>query len=206
MTKLRHRSLNLQLAHDVQVQAVIALDGAGDYCLQADLLPDLLTGDLDSISPAGLQLLRERTLVKENLDQNCSDLTKGLEEAAAMKAEHVTLLGYRGGRSDHLLTILATVWMNDFPFSITLLDDDETVHLLRPGEYNFTTARAAIVSLVTFSSEGTRVTLRGARYPAEKLLLMPGTHGVSNRCIESSLSVSVLDNNLFLVITKPDAE
>jgi thiamine pyrophosphokinase len=206
MTTLRQRSLDLHLGHVVPVQAVIAADGAGDYCLQADLIPDLLTGDLDSISPTGLQQMRERTLVKENPDQNSSDLAKGLEEAAAMGAEHVTLLGYCGGRTDHLLSILAAVGVNDFPRSITLLDDDETIHHLRPGEYSFATPTAVTISLITFSREGSRVTLRGTRYPADDLLLLPGTRGVSNLTVEQSVSVTVLSNDLFLVITEMDAE
>ncbi len=206
MAKLRQRSFNLYLDHPVPVQAVIAADGAGDYCLQADLIPDLLTGDLDSISADGLQLMRERTLVKENPDQNGSDLTKGLEEATLMGADHVTLLGYRGGRTDHLLSILATARINDFPRSITLLDDDEIIHHLRPGEYSFATPAAAFLSLVTFSSEGARVTLRGTRYPADNLLLLPGTRGVSNRCVEQTVSVTVHNRDLFLIITEPGTE
>ncbi|MBL7033185.1 MAG: thiamine diphosphokinase [Candidatus Delongbacteria bacterium] len=200
LEELRQRRVDLHQGWLVPVQALVAADGAGECCLQADLLPDILTGDFDSISPATLANFRKRTTVRKHMDQDCSDLAKGLQEIKLLQAQHVTILGYRGGRTDHLLSILATVRVNDFPRSIALLDDDEIIHHLRPGDYNFITPPDQLISLVTLSSSGARVTLHGAQYPADNLLLPPGTRGISNRCHEGALTVSVRDNDVFLIL------
>ncbi len=202
LEQLRRRRVDLFYGWSVPVLALIAADGGGDVCLAADLLPDIVTGDFDSISPAALEELRQRTTVRERPEQDSSDLTKALVEAEQLAAKHVTILGYRGGRSDHLISILASMRSNPFPRSVSLLGEREIIHHLRPGDYNFVTPEDKRISLVTFASHGVWINLHGTDYKADNLLLLPGSLGISNRCCHGALAVSVRQNDLFIIFSE----
>ena len=63
--------------------------------------PDLIIGDLDSLSSKSKDTFLNQTLKIE--DQNKNDLTKAVEFAISKKAEKIILLGTSGGREDHAI-------------------------------------------------------------------------------------------------------
>lgn len=71
--------------------------------LACGLNPDVVVGDLDSVSAKALSAAG---VVVEALDQNLSDCDKLLAYAAGERVEEITLVGAEGRRIDHMIGIL----------------------------------------------------------------------------------------------------
>lgn len=90
-----------QLAQD---KNVLVLDGAYRILLQAGVMPDTLLGDFDSIHPEDLQHARSASIqVIEAVDQNKSDLEKGIEYLDQQNATDICIVAGTGKRLQHTL-------------------------------------------------------------------------------------------------------
>ena len=80
---------------------IICCDGAAERLLAHGRIPDLITGDMDSL-PAALRE-RFRDIVRHNPDQETNDLTKAFRLALTLSPERITILGATGAREDHTM-------------------------------------------------------------------------------------------------------
>ena len=93
-------------------EAVIAVDGGLDAALAAGLVPTLLLGDLDSVTPAGLRWADEHGLpvMRHPADKDDTDTALALAEivrTADLAATDVIVLGASTiDRFDHVLGTL----------------------------------------------------------------------------------------------------
>ncbi len=89
---------------------VVAADGGLDHARAAGLDPDLLVGDLDSISPVGLAWAVEHAQVERHpADKTCTDTELALALAARRSPDHVLLVAGAGDRLDHALAALGAL-------------------------------------------------------------------------------------------------
>ena len=107
---------------------VVCVDAGLMHCLSLELQPDLLVGDMDSVSP---ELLHDERVI--NVERHIypskkasSDLQLALEVLSARAISEVVLLGVSGGRTDHMLFNWHLVLLRLWPFKIQLID--ETMH------------------------------------------------------------------------------
>ena len=79
----------------------ICCDSAADNLVAYGMEPDMIVGDLDSLSPA----LRERyhDIITHVGEQDDNDLTKSFHAALALHPSRITILGVTGLREDHTL-------------------------------------------------------------------------------------------------------
>ena len=80
---------------------IVCCDGAVEKLIECGLSPDIVIGDMDSISEGAIEKLGD-TLVKVG-DQNSNDLSKGLDWIERQGMKSVTILGADGLREDHEL-------------------------------------------------------------------------------------------------------
>jgi thiamine pyrophosphokinase len=84
---------------------VIAADRGAEYCLAAGIRPDLVVGDMDSVSPSVLRELSEAgtTLKRHAPEKDETDTRLALDEALAMGGRSIEILAGTGSRIDHSL-------------------------------------------------------------------------------------------------------
>ena len=84
---------------------VIALDGVGEEFLKHKIIPDFVCGDFDSISSEGLKKLKAQgSKIYHMVDQNYSDLDKGIMLCDSMNASSIKIFNSLGGsRLDHTI-------------------------------------------------------------------------------------------------------
>lgn len=82
-------------------ELVVACDGAADRLAAAGIVPDVVVGDLDSISQEALADFPGAVLRED--EQETNDLSKALRFCRGRKAREVMVLGASGGREDHLI-------------------------------------------------------------------------------------------------------
>ena len=102
-------SLLPSLAADVDL--VIAVDGGGRVCLEAGVMPDIVLGDFDSLSPDDLGRLSElgASIMRFPAEKDASDLELALLEARRAGAGSVVVTAAMSGRLDHTLVALGVL-------------------------------------------------------------------------------------------------
>jgi len=161
---------------------LLAADGGADSLARIGLIPRVVVGDLDSVSPATTAWLGPDRLVRLP-DQDRTDLEKALIFAFdELGVRRLTVLGALGGRSDHeignlgLLCRLARgtdlVFRDAVSWTIAI---DGAVDLdARPGEvWSFWTFDPAVL-----------VSLDGVRWPVRRASLAAGGRpSISNEAV-----------------------
>lgn len=164
---------------------LIAADGGANHCDALGLLPDILIGDLDSISPALLESYQTRSVEvhRHPAEKNATDLELALDLALKRGASQVMLIGVLGGRWDmsisNIMLVAADCYKN---LSITLVGRDCTMRILHPGREHCITGRLGdTISLLPLSGAARGVTLSGFAYPLSNQQIDFGSsRGVSN--------------------------
>jgi len=174
--------------------ALVGADGGADIIGDADLVPEAIIGDLDSVRyRAGWEA---RTRVLHIPEQITTDFQKALYSTSAP----VTLaLGMTGKRLDHTLAALSAV-LQYAPMRRLMLIDEVDVALAATGPVRFSAAQRERVSIhplvpIRFRSSS------GLFYPMDDLLLEPGgLLGTSNEGTGGMVEIVPADATPWLLI------
>ena len=182
-----------------RVDLTIAADKGLEAFVSAGVTPDILLGDMDSVSE---EVLARMQSVSEIDRLPCikddTDGVHALDVAIARGAQHITLLGALGGRLDHALAnLMLLVRAHRSGVKARILDEsvciervDHTVVLHG--------AKGDTASLLPLG-EAKGVTLRGFFYPLDGRCLDSGYPlGISNVITEDEAVVSVEEGDLLL--------
>ena len=191
-------SFNLQHERTTYDQ-LVALDGAANRLLDLNLIPDVIVGDLDSITTSVLNQCESSGVhIVRIPSQEKSDISKGLQWVQQEQPNaRIDVIGIEIGRYDHHLAAYSALF--ECQSSATLLLNGWTATRVDSNPTTFQVKPDAIISLIPFGSvQG--VTLEGCQYPLQNASLTTGTQGVSNKAIESEIVVSAQSGNLLLLI------
>jgi len=127
----------------------ICADGAAERLRRtcAELVPNLIVGDFDSISPSVLESYRSQGVHLSDLshDQGSTDLQKALAAAETAGCERVIIAGQSAGimgRLDHTFGIVNALFLHA-KLQPVVVGDDSMMFLLQPGEHRIVVPNAA---------------------------------------------------------------
>jgi thiamine pyrophosphokinase len=180
---------------------VVCADNGAATALAFGLIPDVVVGDLDSLTPSTLKELRQRNVAIEThpRDKDATDGQLALARALEAGPARLWLLGFLAGpRLDQSLANLLLLTGLETP--ATLLDERNEGALLRPGTVLTWRPEAdEVVSLIPLRADASGVRTRGLRWPLDDATLkFADTRGVSNEPSAPEVSVS-LSRGLLLV-------
>jgi thiamine pyrophosphokinase len=94
-----------------QADLVIAADSGTDLAHRLGLVPSVVVGDMDSVTPAGLERAKSAgaTVERAPVDKDETDFELALRAARAAGVSSVRILGGAAGRLDHLVANLAVL-------------------------------------------------------------------------------------------------
>ncbi len=189
---------------------LLCVDGGVRHCLQANLTPDVVVGDLDSLdaqSKLALQNLNAET-VRYPQDKDASDLELALQLLAERSCNEVLLLGISGGRSDHMLFNWQVVAGRSWPFRLQLIDHSVIAYVVDAANpFAQSTPIGQTFSVVPVAAKAQGLCVSGARFPLQKVSLEVGsTLGLSNVVTESHLQVSVDAGIVLVMLVHPDSD
>lgn len=182
---------------------VIAADSGYDHALAHGIAVDLLVGDLDSISPAGLAHAHDTgtPIDQHPMDKDDTDLELALRLAIERGTTSIAIYGGEGGSIAHLLAVALSqanpMWAaNDVVWHTRT----GTVRTATGGHtVKFSCDIGDTVTLVP-AGGASGVTTAGLRWKLSNARLMAGTSlGVSNKATASVVTVEV-DGGAVLVI------
>lgn len=181
-------------------ELTIAADRGLEAFETAGVLPDLLLGDMDSVS-AGTLLRRANSTEIERLPCEKDDTDGGhaMEVALSRGATEITILGALGGRMDHALANLMLLMRahEGGAFAQIL---DERVRIVRvDGTFTLRGAKGDTFSLIPIG-EARGVTLEGCYYHSQEALSFDFVHplGISNVVTGETAKITVQEGDLLL--------
>jgi thiamine pyrophosphokinase len=184
---------------------IVAADGGLDHARAAGLLPDVLVGDLDSVSAAGLEWAMENIPVERHpAAKAATDAELALKCAAAMHPYRVLLVGGRGDRLDHTIAALGALGADtlaDVPVVEGWWGSDQVL-VARPGRpVDVTEPSGTTFSLLALHGPCRGVTITGSRWPLTGADLAPMVGvGVSNEVLDPPCRVDVAAGVVTVII------
>ena len=182
-------------------ETIVALDGAANRLLGINIIPHVILGDFDSVSPTVLEQCRtEHSKIVNVPDQERSDISKGLQWTHQTYPESkVDIVGVEIGRYDHHLAAYSALF--ECNSSATILLNGWEAHRVSTTPTSFKSKQGGIVSLIPFGTVA-GVNLEGCQYRLESDSLTTGTRGISNTAIDSTITVSVESGDLLVLIER----
>ncbi len=171
-----------------KTELLIAADGGSEQCLRAGVVPDVVIGDLDSISADSLRHLKKvgKKILSYPVEKDFTDLELALRYAVDHGGTEIVVLGALGARWDmsiaNLMLLGADFLKN---VKVCLVAENQETFLIREGrEAEIQGAPGDLVSLIPMGGDVHGVTTAGLRYPLnDETLIFAATRGVSNQLI-----------------------
>lgn len=194
------------LAHPdlLQGDLFIAADGGMRNSLLYGIQPDIVIGDLDSISEEEKKLLSSASthFIIYPQDKDQTDLELALDYAVQNGADEALLLGLLGGRLDQTIANLLLLSRDNYSsLKLIVSAPPDTAHLLREqDELNIEAQIGDLISLIPLSMEVYGVTTYGLHWKLNNAKLDFGsTLSISNEMIAPRISIKI-DGGKLLVI------
>lgn len=185
---------------------LIAADGGARHCRALGLIPHIVVGDLDSLTPderADLERAGTRFEIHPaNKDE--TDLELALIRAAEERAEHIAVLGALGDRLDMTMAnVLLLLHPRLAAFRVELRNGRQIAWLIRPpGDDAIHGGPGDTLSLIPLGGDAVDITTHGLAYPLRNETLATGpARGVSNLFAEPIARVELRAGVLLAVLT-----
>ncbi len=185
---------------------IICADGAAHYTFKHNIIPDVIIGDIDSITPKDLKMAASEDVQIVNIpDQETGDCEKALKWMLAHAIDGVIVLGHGGGgRQDHTLTNYSVMmrYASRFPVFMAYDLNHKIQFMHSPGEIRVSGWAGRRVSLIPYPIS-LKVKLRGFEYPLNDEDMMLGVReGLSNRMLSDEASVSMTSGALIVFLER----
>jgi thiamine pyrophosphokinase len=176
---------------------VIAADSGFDLALRLGLLPDLLVGDLDSVSPGReLAAFPPERIRRYPQDKDQTDAELGLGLFAERGIARVVLAGGGGGRLDHLLAVAGLFQRETPPLAwYTALERVERID----GEAELSGCVGRRVSFFALGEAAGGFSSEGLKWPLDGLEWARGQGGISNLVTSDPARVRVGHGSLLMI-------
>ena len=176
---------------------VIAADGGFDTLLSLGIKPDLILGDMDSVS-AGAESI-ERIVYPVRKDETDSFLA--YREGVRRGCSEFMLYGCTGGREDHTFANYALlVYAREAGHKMTLVGKCTHTIAIKNESVTLSGKPLSHLSLFAFGGDAFGVSISGAEYEAEGVTLTPSFPlGVSNRFGDKDVTVTVRNGSLLVM-------
>ncbi|XP_076087176.1 thiamine pyrophosphokinase 1-like isoform X3 [Mytilus galloprovincialis] len=179
----------------------VAVDGGANHLYNTHVhnrekyLPDLITGDFDSIQPEVKSYYEEQNVeIVETPDQNFTDFTKALKVASDKIKEKeikcIIVLGSFGDRLDHMFANINSLYEASeiTDAQIILVSDDTVAFLLQPGHHSISVDPRACgewCGLIPVGEPCNSVTTTGLKWNLDKQRLKFGDLISTSNTLES---------------------
>lgn len=187
---------------------VIAVDGGYLYSKVAEVAPDLIVGDFDSVGEAEVE---ELSLMKLTAPERIVELNPNKDDTDTLAALKIGLeKGYRnfhiyaamGGRLEHTIANIQCLhFLKNHGAKGYIMDAFSMMTLIQNETVAFQKGMDGYLSLFSLNEKAKGVTIRNMKYPLENAELTNDFPvGISNEFIGEEGEVTVEDGTLLAII------
>jgi thiamine pyrophosphokinase len=184
---------------------IIAADGGANHLKKMEMVPDVLIGDLDSVSKGEVKRLETlgTRVIRFPVEKDETDLELSLGYALDQGFREILILAPFGGRLDQTLGNISLLSRPELEGIDTRMDDGlEEVFLIR-GQAIVQGSPGDTISLLAMGVEAKGVETDGLYYPLKgETLFTHATRGISNRLVKNSATIRVREGMLLCIHTR----
>ncbi|MBX2991002.1 MAG: thiamine diphosphokinase [Bacteroidetes bacterium] len=188
-----------KLVHELarRSNVIVAADGGANVARSLGIRPDVIIGDLDSVTRQTVRYFPAAQLLHVPRQDN-TDLEKALDFLAEIKVRKAIIVAATGKRLDHTLGNLSIIWNYTSSLDISLVGDSWLAMPLEKKK-RLSAKIGTTISLVPFG-ECAGITLRGLRYRLLNASMKVGEIGVSNVVVKSPFSVDIKRGKMLMIV------
>lgn len=184
---------------------LIAIDGGMEWFSKLNINPDVLIGDLDSISKKTLEELKSnKSLIikKHSKEKDSTDMELGIDYLISNNYKEIIIFGGTGIRLDHTLAnIFLLEKLNKRNIKGKIIDKNNTI-LIIDNNYEIKKESGKYISIIPITELGSTVSLEGFKYDLNNYNLKFGSAmGVSNEIVEEKAYIDVVKGKVVLFIS-----
>jgi len=157
----------IPLGYLKNAEHIICCDGSAENLLMADLEPEAIVGDLDSLDPILAEKFSDR--LYQDKDQETNDLTKAVNWCIKHGYNDIIILGATGKREDHTIGNISLLGEYCRDIKVTMVTDTGTIIPLLES-CKVSSFYGQQVSIFSINPE-TEITSRGLKYKLKSLKL-----------------------------------
>jgi thiamine pyrophosphokinase len=198
---------NYNILESVVTEAdfIICADGGMNHLIKLNLLPDLVLGDLDSISEQALRYINDNkiTIQKYPAIKDVTDTALAIEYLIEKKFKEITMIGVTGTRQDHTMAnIFLLKYLYENGIKGRIVDDNNIIYFTE--EYlELEYLKDSFVSIIPITEDGIIVTISGFFYNLNNENIEFGsTHCISNRIVEEKGFIKIHKGKALIFISK----
>lgn len=184
---------------------VIAADSGWEHAIAAGLIPHVLIGDMDSISPQHLLDARnsDTTIYEHSPDKDHTDTELALQLADSLHYDTIHVITGGGDRFDHVLSMVHSLVAFTSNATITAHIGQSFVRIVTPNETTtIATNIGDTVSLIPLGGNARGVTTHGLKWNLTRSTLKSfASRGVSNIALATHITISLRTGVLAVIIT-----
>ena len=186
---------NIELYED---DLLIAVDGGFDSLMKAGYVPDVLVGDLDSVT---MEVPESVKVLKYRKEKDETDMFLAYRIGARCDYTDFVILGGTGGRLDHTYAnISILLYAKEHGHNITIIDEKSMIICIKNESVRLSGNPGAFLSVFAIGGKAYGVTIKGAKYEVEDVNLSPAFPlGVSNEFTDTDAVISVEDGALVII-------
>lgn len=203
--EIRDAGFYKEFIHKSNFSFIICADGGANNACKIGVIPDLVIGDLDSISEETSRYYEEIEvrLLKYPVEKDETDTELALNYLLEAGYDDITLIGCTGRRIDHTLANIHLLYdLLNMPVKAEIVDEYNSIMMIdKPMKIN--SRKGYTVSLIPVTEIVEGITLEGFFYKLENEdLIMGATRGVSNVILEDAASINFRRGKLLVVFSK----
>ena len=182
---------------------VIAADGGADFLLERNIVPQVLIGDLDSISVNSLDVLKKSTeILQFPKEKDKTDGELALDYCISEHYDSATMINAVNGRLEHSLANIFLI--ENFVqkgLSLHFFNKENEIFVLNGSDQiELACRKGAEISLIPLSEQVKIEIINGFKYPLQnEILFRTHTRGISNIAENGILSVEISSGILLIV-------
>jgi thiamine pyrophosphokinase len=146
---------------------IICCDGSAESLIAADMEPEAIVGDLDSLNPLIAEKFADR-LFRDN-DQDTNDLTKAVRWCINKRYKEIVILGATGKREDHTIGNISLLTEYGREIRVNMITDTGTLTPIMKSSVIkcFPSQQVSVFSI----NPETKIFSKGLKYQLENLKL-----------------------------------
>lgn len=201
-------SLNIKTLEKIRVVSdfIICADGGANHLYKSGILPDMIVGDLDSLTEDALEYYKQADVSFHKFPsrKDNTDTELAVDFAIDRGAAEIILLGSTGTRLDHTLAnIMILLKLLKIGIKAKVVDEHNEVYIV-DSEIEIEKEKNTFISFIPIFKECIGVTMKGFKYSTDDLNFVLGsTMGVSNE-VENEKGIIEIRDGISLVIKSRD--
>ncbi|CAH2212844.1 thiamine diphosphokinase [Tepidibacter aestuarii] len=173
---------------------IICADGASNHAYNMNINPDIIIGDLDSISDKVKKYFIDKNIEfnKFPSKKDKTDTEICIDYAIDIGSKEIDFIGVLGSRMDHSLANINLLYsLLKKGIKSRIINENNEIYMT-DNKIQITGKKGDIVSVIPIHSDALGVTLKGLEYPLEDYDLEFGISlGISNVLVDDKCEISI---------------